>query len=169
MGLSLQLVLDLSTRAVLLLDHVHLALCLSLVLLLANHRLNLMSSLLLIHLVDSVLFAVHLLFLFCVNGFLLRFHESHLLILAHRFCVFLFHVHVHLSFRSHFRHLVLLALELLPLHFHVAAALPNDVRRPLPRFVDLPHCLHNFKLALVSLVIPCFLRTSTTLFCCTKA
>ena len=139
--LSCQLLFDHSASPVLFVLEIHLAFLLSLLLLVLNHVLNLLSSLCLDALVLFPLLSVHLLFRFGFVRLLLDLELGQLFVLLYLLAGLLFNLLVNVGFLLNFHQLVLLSLKLLLLQLHIATTLSHDVRCSLAGFVDLAHCL----------------------------
>lgn len=144
MGLPLQLVLDLGARTILLVNEFILALCIGVLLLHANHLLDLSGTHVLSIAVLIEHLPVRLLFILRFNCLLFRLLFSHINIYSHCLLVLLFNLLVHLSSRRDLCHLVLLAFNLGTLHVHIAAALAHNVVGPFAGLINLFDSLQKY-------------------------
>ena len=120
---------------------VHLSFLLSLLLLVLNHVLDLLSSLCFDALILLPLISVHLLFGFRFVSLLFNFKLSHLFVLLYLLVDLLLNLLVDVGLLFDFHHLVLLSLQFLLLQLHVAPTLLHDVRCSFAGFIDFADCL----------------------------
>jgi len=145
------------------------ALLLSVLLLHANHLFDLVSAISFVFAVLLEHLAVVVLFGLRFNRLLLRLLVRHPLVRIHCMRILLFNVLMHLSFRSDLSHLILLTLNFGSLHFHVAAALSNNVSCPFAGLINFFDCLilKSFNTTLKHL--PCPPQTLTDQYGCRVA
>lgn len=169
LSLTRQFVLNLGSSAILFIHHFTLALSLCVLLLHADHLFDLVSAIRFIFAILLQHLTVVVLFSFGFDRLLLRLLVGHPLVRIHSMRILFFNVHMHLSSRSNLSHLVLLTFNLRSLHFHVAAALSNDVSCSFASFINFFDCLIFKSLNTILKHLPCLPQILTGLYDCRGA